>query len=93
LRTLRPHPDTRKLVAMKDEVIELDVRTLHDDAKCRAIIFETWERLNTGQTLRIINDHDPQPLRRRFEVTFPKQFIWEYEQRGPDVWVIRISRQ
>lgn len=73
-------------------VVELDVRELHEDAKCRATIFETWEKLNPGQTLRIINNHDPQSLRGRFETIFPNQFIWEYEQRGPDVWVVRITK-
>jgi uncharacterized protein (DUF2249 family) len=31
------------------------------------LIFENWNALKPGETLKIINDHDPKPLRYQFE--------------------------
>ncbi|MFW9855311.1 MAG: DUF2249 domain-containing protein [Candidatus Thorarchaeota archaeon] len=78
---------------MNADTINLDVRTLHEDAKCRATIFENWEKIKPGQTLRITNSHDPQPLKGRFERIFTNQFSWEYELRGPEIWIIRITKR
>ncbi len=55
-------------------------------------IFEMWEELRPGETLRIINDHDPKPLRYQFEVEYKDKYEWEYEQRGPKDWIVKIRR-
>ncbi len=55
-------------------------------------IFEMWEELRPGETLRIINDHDPKPLRYQFEVEYKDKFQWEYEQQGPKDWIVKIRR-
>jgi len=55
-------------------------------------IFEMWEALRPGETLRIINDHDPKPLHYQFEVEYKGQYEWEYEQQGPKDWIVKIRR-
>ncbi len=55
-------------------------------------IFAFWEGLKVGETLRIINDHDPRPLHYQFMVEYADQYVWEYEQQGPQDWVVRIRK-
>ena len=45
-----------------------------------------------GETLKIINDHDPRPLRYRFATMCEGEFQWEYEQEGKIDWVVKIKR-
>ena len=45
----------------EENMVELDLRSImpferHD------LIFQKWEALKPGETLKIINDHDPKPL-------------------------------
>lgn len=55
-------------------------------------IFEVWERLELGDTLEIINDHDPRPLHYQFMHEREGEFEWNSEPRGPQDWVARITR-
>jgi uncharacterized protein (DUF2249 family) len=55
-------------------------------------IFKTWESLQSGQTLKIINDHDPKPLRYQFMVEYKDKFEWKYEQEGPKDWIVSIKK-
>jgi uncharacterized protein (DUF2249 family)/hemerythrin-like domain-containing protein len=71
--------------------IELDLRSLppfqrHD------LIMQKWAELTPGRTLRIINDHDPKPLRYQFEAEFPGKFTWVYASSGPEAWEVNISK-
>ena len=55
-------------------------------------IFQKWNALSSGETLRIINDHDPKPLHYQFEAEYKGQYEWEDEQGGPKDWVVKISK-
>ncbi|MDP2720095.1 MAG: DUF438 domain-containing protein [Dehalococcoidia bacterium] len=55
-------------------------------------IFEMWDALPEGNTLKIINDHDPKPLRYQFEAEHKGHFQWEYEQQGPVDWMVNIKK-
>jgi uncharacterized protein (DUF2249 family) len=55
-------------------------------------IFGTFARLAPGQSFVLVNNHDPKPLRREFQATYPDQFGWDYIEAGPDRWQVRISR-
>ena len=82
-----------KAGAGRDEgqVVTLDLRPL-PPPKRHQRIFETWDSLEPGETLRIINDHDPKPLYYQFEAEHKGQFAWDYELRGPKDWIVRIRR-
>jgi uncharacterized protein (DUF2249 family) len=54
-------------------------------------IFDRLDQLAAGETLRLVNDHDPAPLRYQLDATRPGQFRWEYVQEGPEDWAIDIT--
>lgn len=72
-------------------MVELDVRTLPPPKK-HATIHELLEGLAPGDTLRIINDHDPRPLRYELEHDYPESFEWTYVESGPQTWRVDISK-
>jgi uncharacterized protein (DUF2249 family) len=48
--------------------------------------------LKTGETLRLVNDHDPKPLYYQLMAERAGQAGWEYLEDGPEVWQVRITR-
>lgn len=71
---------------------ELDMRTMPIDKKHPGTILQAWAQLGQGDTLRIINDHDPKPLQYMFQTEFKDAFVWEYKQQGPVEWIVEISK-
>ena len=55
-------------------------------------IWAMWNGLKEGETLRIINDHEPRPLYYQFEAEPKGQFEWSYEQQGPKNWIFAIKK-
>lgn len=72
--------------------IELDVRPIPPREK-HSSIFRAFDGLSSGQSLVLVNDHDPSPLRYQLLAERPNSFDWEYEAAGPEVWRVRISRR
>ncbi|MDT3684346.1 MAG: DUF2249 domain-containing protein [Pseudorhodoplanes sp.] len=70
----------------------LDVRQLPPPQR-HALIFDTYGKLNGGEGFVLVNDHDPKPLYYQFQAEKPGEVSWEYLERGPDVWRVRIGRQ
>ncbi|GMU80043.1 MAG: hypothetical protein AMXMBFR46_28310 [Acidimicrobiia bacterium] len=68
----------------------LDVRPLPPRER-HETIFERLDTLAAGETLRLVNDHDPAPLRYQLDATRPHQFRWEYVESGPEEWAIDIT--
>ncbi|MFZ1489295.1 MAG: DUF2249 domain-containing protein [Ilumatobacteraceae bacterium] len=68
----------------------LDVRPIPPRVR-HETIFERLDALATGEALRLVNDHDPAPLRYQLEATRPGHFGWEYVEQGPEVWAIDIT--
>jgi uncharacterized protein (DUF2249 family) len=77
---------------MSANTIELDVRVLPPRDKHPAI-FTTFDALASGQSMVLLNDHDPKPLRYQLAAERPESFDWEYEAQGPELWRVRISRR
>lgn len=55
-------------------------------------IFEAWQNLEVGDTLELINDHDPRPLHYQFMMERVDEFEWEAEEKGPREWVAHIKK-
>lgn len=72
-------------------MVELDVRTLPPPKK-HATIHELLEGLAPGEALRIVNDHDPRPLRYELEHDYPGSFEWTYVESGPQTWRVDILK-
>lgn len=70
---------------------ELDVRALPHGAR-HEIIFATLDQLAAGESLVIVNDHDPKPLRYQTAAMWPDRFVWSYLQSGPQIWRVAINR-
>lgn len=68
----------------------LDLRSLAPRER-HDLIFERLADLATGDTLRLINDHDPKPLRYQLDAECPHQFAWEPVETGPQRWIIDIT--
>lgn len=75
----------------RQDPLQLDVRPLPPEARPSAI-FQVVGGLAAGESLVLINDHDPRPLRHRFDAEDRERFAWEYMQEGPEVWRVRITR-
>ena len=56
------------------------------------LIFSTFNRMGPEDSLYVVNDHDPRPLRYLFDVKYPNAFTWDYVEEGPDIWRVRIGR-
>lgn len=69
----------------------LDARLLSPRAR-HPRIFAAWEDLPVGGVLRLVNDHDPKPLFYEFKAERAGEFDWEPVERGPERWVVRITR-
>ncbi|MGZ6143440.1 MAG: DUF2249 domain-containing protein [Myxococcales bacterium] len=69
----------------------LDVRVIPPPQK-HPTILNTFEALKPGQSFTLVNDHDPKPLYYQFNAEFPGKFEWEYVERGPAVWRVRIGK-
>lgn len=56
------------------------------------LIFSTFRSLDRGQSMELVNDHDPRPLYYQFQAEAPATFGWDYLEAGPDTWRVRISK-
>lgn len=68
-----------------------DVRPIPCRVK-HGLIFQRWLDLPVGQFFILLNDHDPVPLRYQFEAEFPGAFSWDYVERGPDEFRVKITK-
>jgi uncharacterized protein (DUF2249 family)/quercetin dioxygenase-like cupin family protein len=75
--------------AANDE--ELDLREVPRPQR-HPMIFAKFDALAPGESLRLLNDHDPIPLNRQFDSIRPGEASWEYIERGPSLFRIRIRR-
>jgi len=69
----------------------LDVRAVAPRDRHPAI-FQTFRSLAVHASMELVNDHDPRPLYDQFQSEAPGAFSWDYLERGPHVWRVRITR-
>jgi uncharacterized protein (DUF2249 family)/quercetin dioxygenase-like cupin family protein len=56
------------------------------------LVFEAFDRLAVGESLIIFNDHDPHPLRMQLMQMREGEMDWQYVERGPDTFRVRLTR-
>src|SRR3990167_6984198 len=76
---------------VKEKVVKLDLRNIVVFER-HPKIFKTWEGLDAGEILQIINDHDPKPLHYQFQGEYKDSYKWEYVQKGPKDWIVNITK-
>ena len=69
----------------------VDVRTIVPRER-HPLIFSTFRGLPPGGAMLLLNDHDPRPLYYQFQAELGEPFQWDYLERGPEVWKVRIAR-
>lgn len=74
------------------KLVELDVRPLVPMDR-HHLIFDKCDHLPQGEAFVLVNDHDPKPLYYQLEAERHGQFSWDYLEKGPHVWRVRIGRR
>lgn len=77
---------------MADFSAQVDARKYPPREK-HLVIFNTFDGLAPGQSMELINDHEPRPLYYQFIMERENQFEWEYLEEGPEVWRVSISKK
>ena len=70
---------------------QLDVRTIAPRQR-HPMIFETFDALQVGESFDLVNDHAPTPLYYQFLHERTHLFDWDYQEQGPEVWRVTITR-
>ena len=70
----------------------VDVRSIPPRER-HPLIFRTFEALSPGESMMLVNDHDPKPLYYQFQAELGPVFDWDYLEQGPEVWQVRIGRR
>lgn len=58
-----------------------------------AIIFDTFDKLNSGEVMELTNDHEPRPLHCQFLIEREDKFDWQYIEQGPEIWRVAIGKK
>jgi len=69
----------------------LDVRTIAPRQR-HEIIPKLYDKLGLDDSLQLIVDHDPRPLRHYLEAAHGDGCQWTYLEQGPEVWRVRLRR-
>ena len=77
---------------MSQFAAQVDARKYEPREK-HAVIFQTFNNLNSGEAMELINDHDPKPLHYQFLAEYEGRFEWEYLEQGPEVWRVSIGKK
>ncbi len=70
---------------------ELDVRVIPPPQKHPTIHARLGE-LKVGESLTLVNDHDPRPLLLELEHDYPGRYAATYLERGPVTWRLEIKK-
>jgi uncharacterized protein (DUF2249 family)/CRP-like cAMP-binding protein len=71
--------------------VRLDVRQLPVWQR-HPMIFSAFDSLAGDQSMVLVNDHEPRPLRLQFEELRPGRFSWSPRNLGNDRWEVEIRR-
>ena len=55
-------------------------------------IMARWFALPVGDYFVLQNDHDPVPLYYQFNALYADCFTWDYLERGPETFAVRIGK-
>ena len=73
------------------EIKKVDVTKIEPRLK-HPTVFKHFDELNPGDSFIIENDHDPKPLYYEMIAERGNIFTWEYLEKGPDWFVVKIQK-
>jgi uncharacterized protein (DUF2249 family) len=71
----------------------VDIRTLGGCTLRKARVLETFDGLDEGDSLLVVNDHLPKGLLLHFEDQRPGRFKWTPMEEGPEVFSVLITKR
>lgn len=71
--------------------IAIDLRITPQQER-RFRVFDIFDNLNVGDTLKIVYDHDLQPLYYRLLNERRGEFAWKCEQESTEEWTVWIKK-
>ncbi len=72
-------------------VNEFDVRPFPPTER-HEMFYKAFADIKPGEAFEFVNDHDPKPLYYQMEAESNEPFRWEYLEKGPDVWKVRVVK-
>ncbi len=72
-------------------VNEFDVRPFPPTER-HEMFYKAFRDIKAGEAFVFTNDHDPKPLYYQMEAESTEPFKWEYLEKGPDVWKVRVIK-
>ena len=72
-------------------VNEFDIRP-YPPSERHEMFYKAFAAIKPGEAFEFINDHDPKPLYYQMEAESKEPFRWEYLQKDPDVWKVRVIK-
>lgn len=67
--------------------------TLLEPRVKHATIFQKFDSLDQEEGFTLLNDHDPKPLYYQLLAQRGDIFSWQYLEKGPELWRIRITKK
>ena len=78
-------------MSQSSEQTTIDVRQIPPRQR-HPLIFDTFDKLSSGEGFVLVNDHDPRPLFYQFEAERAGLFAWDKLMDGPEEWRVLITR-
>ncbi len=69
----------------------LDVTVIEPRLK-HPTVFARFDELKSGETLMLHNNHDPMPLYYQLVGERGEIFTWDYKEKGPIWWKVKITK-
>lgn len=73
------------------KIVTLDVRQMPPWER-HPTIMQTFEEIEVGDAIKLVNDHEPKPLYYQFMAEMPGRVEWESSQLGLREWVAMIKK-
>jgi len=74
-----------------DKVV--NVKEISKEMRDPSIIMKAFNELAPGESIELINDHEPRPLLAKFQAEHAGEFEWWPLEQGPETWRIRIKKR
>ncbi|MEK7468665.1 MAG: DUF2249 domain-containing protein [Planctomycetota bacterium] len=81
---------TPEIAALKPAPVQVFVVPPIPPPQRHPMIFGAFEKLAPGESVVLVNDHDPRPLHMQFQTRCAGRFEWLYLESGPSRWQVRI---
>ncbi|MEO9209700.1 MAG: DUF2249 domain-containing protein [Ginsengibacter sp.] len=72
-------------------VNEFDLRPFPPTER-HEMFYKAFADIKPGEAFEFINDHDPKPLYYQMEAESKEPFKWEYIDKGPEEWKVRVIK-